>query len=171
MEPLAAFYRSLNRQPPVFRTLAPDQLPQPARDLLVHDRDMTGTLAQFHRQPIHLRVLEKRLNGDELTRRVVLVRADSGAIVEYGASRTRLSVLGDEARRAVLEGHTPLGGVLTQFKIAFVSSPSAYFEVDADESIREAMTPQSATRLYGRCNALTAQDGREISAVVEILPP
>lgn len=170
LAPLAAFYAESRLPMPAFHRLDGDALPEPCRSLLHHTRDMTGTLAAFHRQPINLRVLNETHTDTVLTRRVVLVRAGDEAIVEFGASRTILASLGADARAAVLAGKIPLGAVLTSMSLRFISTPTAFFTVACDSAISSALGVPAGTTLHGRCNALTTADGVEISSVVEILP-
>lgn len=170
LAPLLAFYRPGAAPAPEFHALRAESVPQPYRKLLDHTRDMTGSLAAFHRQPIRLRVLDVRRDGDTLTRRVVLVLSHSGEIVEFGASRTNLGLLDENARAEVLAGNVPLGAILTGFAVPFVSTPTTLFSMTCDAVIGAAISCPPGTRLYGRCNSITTPGGLNISSVVEVLP-
>ncbi len=65
-------------------------VPEPERSLLVHERDMTSTLRNFHGSPIKLEVVKSECSDDYLMRMVVLHRDDNGAPVEFGAIGIRL---------------------------------------------------------------------------------
>ena len=65
--------------------IAPDQIPQPYRSLLVHDADMTRTLERHVGDRAVLRPLSTFSSGASYFRRVLLVRKSSGrpaALVE-----------------------------------------------------------------------------------------
>ena len=53
-----------------FKSVEPRQMPEPCRSLLVHSRDMTGTLAAFWGGPLILRPIRVRREGNELYRQV-----------------------------------------------------------------------------------------------------
>lgn len=170
LAPLLAFYGQGEAPVPEFHALRAEAVPQPYRELLDHTRDMTGSLAAFHRQPIRLRVLDVRRDGDTLTRRVMLVLSHGGEIVEFGASRTNLGLVGEIVRAEVLAGKVPLGAILTGFAVPFVSTPTTFFVVACDAAISAAIASPPGTRLYGRCNSITTPGGQNISSVVEVLP-
>src|SRR5438034_1010750 len=70
--PLDEFYAQAGRQLPVIEPIAGEAMPEPYRSLLVHNRDMTPTLEQFHGGTVHLRVLRREERGDFYLREVVL---------------------------------------------------------------------------------------------------
>ena len=66
------------------QSLAADALPEPARHLLVHTRDMTSTLADFHGRPLRVEVLQ-HVRQDTIYLREVFLRSQAlDQIVEYG---------------------------------------------------------------------------------------
>ncbi|MEO0448568.1 MAG: hypothetical protein AAF191_21095, partial [Verrucomicrobiota bacterium] len=85
MEPLHAFYAKRHLPITGVQFVPGETLPKTDRELLVHDRDMTPTLAAFHQSPLSLEVQEYELIDGHLHRLVVLRRLDSRAAVECGA--------------------------------------------------------------------------------------
>ncbi len=55
------------------RPIDASQLPEPYRELLAHDRDMTPTLEAFCGERLHLNLLHREVIGDVMLRRVLLV--------------------------------------------------------------------------------------------------
>jgi hypothetical protein len=149
----------------------PAAIPEPQRSLLVHQRDMTSTLARFHGEPIELRVLDCKLQGDHYRRHIVLETARSRRPAEYGAIRVNLSLLEASVQTEVLRARGPLGGILTAHGIAFGCCPGAYFKIFSNALIGESLRMDGPEWLYGRCNCLSNGSGRTIAEVVEILPP
>jgi hypothetical protein len=150
--------------------LDPAQLPEPYRRLLAHENDMTGTLERYHGQPMVLRVAEKIVTADAVMRQVELIGQHDETVAEFGAIRIHLDCFADEPKRLVIEGHRPLGGILTGFSIAFVSRPGAFFRIKPDHTIKTSLRAPLDGWLYGRCNQLFTPAGASIADAVEILP-
>ena len=146
-------------------------MPEPFRGLLVHNSDMTSTLEKFHRERPYLEVLAKRRRDTSLFRQVLLRGQRSHRAVEYGAIRIELEELGPEARWAVLEGSRPLGGILADFHVSYVSRPQSYFGVRAGSRLQQLLGLNEPVLLYGRKNFLQTPEGGVLAEVVEILPP
>jgi chorismate-pyruvate lyase len=168
---LARFYEGLPEPPPLDAMLVePAEMPEPYRGLLVHENDMTPTLEAFHRERLKLRVIQRRLVGETFSRHIVLVGAKSGRPVEYGAIRIQLGALDEAARREVIECRTPLGRILESHGISHKCCPGAFFRIETNDLMSQALRAPVGRRLYGRCNCLSDGEGRTIAEVVEILP-
>ena len=168
--PLTRFYEQEQLAPLAFEVIGEEQLPEPQRHLLVHDRDMTTRLECHHRSPIGLKALYISHEPESYFREVLLIAENSGNPVEYGAIEINLEVFPGDLRAKVLEGRKPLGGLLVEHDFAFVSSPQTYFQVQSDEHVQELLELDGPTTLNGRSNILTTPDGRAIANIVEILP-
>jgi hypothetical protein len=101
LHPLSEFYKLISKPFPLFRLFDGHQIPQPYEDLLVHDRDMTPTLENFHKQKIHLGVQKKIHKQDSLMRQVVLLN-EAEEPVEFGAIRIALKYFSKEAQTEIL---------------------------------------------------------------------
>lgn len=150
--------------------LEAEELPEPYRMLLAHDRDMTGTLEAHFKQPMTLRVFNKKQDGDSLFRQVVLEGQRDGRPYEFGAIRIDLSCFDELTRQVVAACEVPLGRVLREYDVPYVSNPSAFLRVSPDELLNKALMVDRGP-LYGRKNALKLPDGRAIAQIIEILPP
>lgn len=146
-------------------------VPEPQRSLLVHDRDMTPTLEAFHEERIHLRLIEKRQEGDTFYRLVVLTTDETNRPVEYGAIAIHLELFPERARELITGCHVPLGSILAREAIPHASCPQGFFCLEAERRITEALKLPGSMTLYGRRSALRTLDGRVLADVVEILPP
>lgn len=169
--PLDEFYRQDGRPLPPVERVRGDEVPEPYHHLLVHDRDMTPTLEAFHGGRIHLRLLGRRVEAGALWREVVLTLDRSERPVEFGAIVIYLDRFPPAAREAILEGHTPLGTILAQHRIAHDSAPRAFVRVRADGLISAALAAEEGATLYGRRNVLATPDGEILADILEILPP
>lgn len=169
--PLDHFYAARGLPLPVMDPIEPDQIPEPYRSLLAHDRDMTSRLEAFHQGKIHIRALARHYDGLEYFRQVVLELDGSLKPVEFGASKTNLYFFPALAREEIRRELRPLGGILRDFGIAFSSRPAAYFRVVADAVILGSLRLSGAPPLFGRRNTLLDAGERPMAEVVEILPP
>jgi chorismate-pyruvate lyase len=167
--PLSRFYREAGKGVPDFAIIAGADMPQPFRDLLVHERDMTSTLERFHNDSIYLRILHTDRDADHYERQVVLQLNRSDKPVEYGAVEIDLGQFPSEARELILGNHRPLGSILANFAIPYRSKPEAFFRTTADAFVRDALNVAEGTTLYGRRNILSTPKGQAIAHVVEIV--
>jgi hypothetical protein len=168
--PLHFFYEKRGLELPNFQFLNGRDVPYPYRSLLVHENDMTPTLAAFHHSKLYLEVLEKELNDDFLLRFVILRSEESDVPVEFGAIAIQLAGFDAEVRDAIVDCHIPLGHILADYDVEHQGSPAAYFSVPADEPIGEALAQPLSTMLHGRCNQLLDGEGHVFADIVEILP-
>lgn len=169
---LNEFYAQRPDPPPIEALLvAPEQMPQPQRRLLVHDRDMTSTLEEHHGEPLALRVLERRVDDDIYARHVVLHTVQTQRPVEYGALRVHLPLLDERVRTALFQARQPLGAILNAHGEVYRGCPGAFFRIFSNDLINDSLQLGRSQWLYGRCNCLTDRAGRTIAEVVEILPP
>jgi len=146
-------------------------MPEPYRALLVHDRDMTSTLERFHEEAIVLRPVASKQEGNSLFRQVVLVGADSGTALEFGAIRIDLAGFSRSARQEVLAARKPLGAILADHVVVYESRPECFFSLRSDPCMEELLELDGVHRLYGRQNVLRGLGGLPLAEVVEILPP
>lgn len=169
--PLDEFYRRAGLVVPAAILVDGKDVPEPYRTLLVHDRDMTPTLETFHGDRIHLRTIGRRLDGDALSRLVVLTTNQALKPVEFGAIVIHLEQFPAAAREVLLGCRVPLGTVLAEFDIEHYSRPSAFLRVNADPLINGSLNTTGEEYRYGRRNVLRKPSGEALADVIEILPP
>jgi chorismate-pyruvate lyase len=169
--PLNEFYALLELPLPSVTRVEGCDVPEPYRTLLVHQSDMTPTLADAYGRAIQLRVIRKELRDHVCARQIVLETAGNGEAVLFGAIKIYLDRFPPAARRLVLEGRLPLGGILQSERVSHTSRPEAYIRVEADAVIQEALALTKPHILYGRRNVLWDSSQQALAQVVEILPP
>ena len=169
--PLDEFYLRAGLTLPAIETIQPGEMPEPYRSLLAHNNDMTPTLSAFHARVIHLRVLSREQRGDFYFREVVLVAEGVESPVEFGAIRINLALYPPGARRHILDERVPLGHLLRVHSVPHSSRPKAFFRLEADALMIQALKLAGPQVLYGRRNTLLDPVQRPLAEVVEILPP
>jgi len=169
--PLDEFYAARNLPLPAIGHIEADEIPEPYQSLLVHDSDMTSTLEKFHKSKIHIEVLARHTTDNEYFREVVVVLDHSLKPVEFGAIKIILDLFPVEAQKEILQERKPLGKILTEFKVNFLSRPRAYLRLATDKFMDEALNLRGVKSLYGRRNTLVDAWDRPLAEIVEILPP
>ena len=169
--PLLEFYQRGGVEPPELLPIDGADMPEPYRSLLVHDGDMTPTLEKHHGDRIHLRPLTRETNGSVYSREVILEAGEVNKPVEFGAISIFLQHYPEAVHELILGDSVPLGTILEDHSILHQSCPQAYFQVNSDPLITEALGLSESTGLYGRCNIHRDPEGNHIAEIVEILPP
>jgi len=169
--PLNEFYEQAGLAVPSVTRINGREMPEPYRRLLVHDRDMTPTLEAAYDRKMNLRVLKYALDHEVFSRQILLTPEGTDTPVVFGAIKIYLDEFPAVARELVLERRLPLGTILETQSIKHLSRPDAFFEVEADAQICEALGITGPVKLYGRRNVLGNATGRKLAQVLEILPP
>jgi chorismate-pyruvate lyase len=169
LAPLIFFY-GLGSARPHVTFIQPEEMPAEERHLLVHDTDMTPRLRAHHHSDIDLDVHAKGKIGDYYVRASVLKLQRDAKAVEFGAIGIHLELLPEEARRLVIEGKRPFGGILEEQNVPHSSHPRGYFRITIDHRLAELLDATEGETLYGRCNELRHASGKTLADVVEVLP-
>ena len=170
VHPLDEFYVRDGRALLEFTSVNAADVPAPYRTLLVHERDMTRTLENFHGGAIHLRVLSSYHEGDAYWRESALELDGSNRPVEFGAIKIHLNRFPEPWRAQILAEHLPLGGILNASGLGYSSRPTAYLKFTPDEFITCALHLEGTGLLYGRQNTLRNAQGIVLAEIIEILP-
>lgn len=148
--------------------VAPEQVPEPYRGLLVHSHHMTVTVEQFYASPVNVKVLETRLDGNEYSREILLTLSDTGRVVQFGIVRMDLDLLSPLVREQIVEGRTPLGRVLIQNDVLRKVVPMGFFRVRTNATMNGWFAETEAVDTYGRLGVIHT-DGKPAIEVLEIL--
>ncbi len=146
-------------------------LPEPARQLLSHDRDMTSTLSAHHGSALSVDVLQRRQRDGIYLREVFLRTLRTGEIVEFGIIAVVLDQFSEVQQEAIQAGVTPLGGLLHQFRIPFESTPLSFFSITGAHLPEGRRLAANGAPCYGRFNRLAKPPGEPLAWIMEILPP
>lgn len=175
LAPLRRFYGEAQLQALCFAQCRGEDLPEPARSLLVHTGDMTSRLQSHFGEPVMVKALlvQPPGEGDErqtYAREVLLLTQQSRRPVEYGAIEIFLTAIREPAvREAILAARQPLGGILDAAGIGMTSAPGAYFSLRADENLADRLQIEAGRELHGRRNQLRLAAGPVLAEIVEII--
>ncbi len=168
--PLDFFYSKNNSKLPKISSINDVNIPDVERNLLAHHNDMTSTLSKFHDSDLYIEVLNDQFNDNYLLRMVVLKKTKDHNPVEFGAIGINLSSLDNSMVNEINAGRKPLGKLLEQYSVNYMSNPRAYFEIEIDDYISKILCSEIGTITYGRCNEITDSQGFTIADIVEVLP-
>jgi chorismate-pyruvate lyase len=168
--PLNLFCSHYDREVPEITPLFQQYIPEPYKQLLVHERNMTPTLETYHSGTIHIEPINVLSDDEETTREVILRRDADGKPLEYGASRTFRTRLNPEALFLIDDGRLPLGTILHVCNCEHTVHPSGFFKIRSTPFFVDVFGANGAPYFYGRRNTLVGSDGRPIAEVCEILP-
>lgn len=172
LSPLAEAHQRAGRPLPPAVGISPQDIPEPQRSLLVHERDMTRTLENFHGRRVHLEVLNRRHDSDGTYWREVVLRLDgSNEPVEFGAILIHLDRFPEPWRSQILGEHLPLGAILNSSGLHYSSKPSAYLRFTSEGIVQHVFGLDEPNPLYGRRNTLRNDRGEALAEIIEILPP
>ena len=145
-------------------------IPEPYRDLLVHHHHMTVTVEAFYQQPVDVRVLATRHEGNSYHREILLELHESKKVVQFGIVRIDLTCCSDSVREAILEEKTPLGRILIEHNVLRRIEPTAFLRIDPGPKLVQWFGMAKPTPTYGRMGVIFCDD-RPAIAVLEILTP
>jgi hypothetical protein len=147
------------------------ELPEPARQLLVHSRDMTSTLATYHESLLRVEKLQSCEREGFYLREVLLRTLNADTIVEYGVIVIDFRQFSAWQQDTIRAGQAPLGGLLHRFEIPFVSTPIGFFAASGQTLAATRLAPPAGATCYGRFNRLARESGEPLAWILEILPP
>jgi len=167
--PLDVAYARAGMPPPLVEAVSPESLPLPYQALLVHESDMTITLERHFGGRVVLRTLSTFTQGRSYFRRVLLAQEYSGRPVEMGAIRIRLDVFSRAVQAAVRRNAVPLGRILRDAGVDFVSRARVFLKVTPNPEMMGVFWMREPRPLYGRRTEVLFS-GRHVGDIVEVLP-
>lgn len=132
--------------------VAPDAMPAPFRELLVHNEHMTAMLRAHFGEPVALDVLDHQQGEQAYRRRILLHLPSDGSIVEFGIVRIDLRYLPDDAAREIADRDRPLGEILIRHDVLRRIEPRWYLHFP--DGVGEPRVPPIAGGFFGRVGTI-----------------
>ncbi len=155
---------------PSYELLAAEAIPQPYRDLLVHEHHMTVTVEAFHGGPVEVRVLASRLDGEEYSRRILLIHQATSKIVQFGIVRIDLTMTPSAVREAILSQRIPLGRILIEHDVLRRIEPTAYLRITPGPAQLAWFGLEQPAPYYGRLAIIHFHDQPAVE-LLEVVAP
>jgi chorismate-pyruvate lyase len=153
-----------------FDVISADQVPQPYRELLVHEHHMTVTVEAHHKSLVDVKVLERQCHGDAYARKILLAKQTDGRIVQFGLVLIWLNYCSPEVRAEILAEKTPLGRILIEHNVLRRIEPTDFLRVTPGPEMMQWFGLKTPEPAYGRL-ALIHCDGKPAIELVEIVTP
>jgi hypothetical protein len=152
------------------QTVAPEAVPQPYRDLLVHPHHMTVTVEAHHGDEVRTRILNVHRDGDSYARRILLELKGSGRVVQYGIVRVNLALCAPAVRDEIVAGQKPFGRILIDHDVMRRIEPTEFLQIVPGPNMVGWFGLARPEPTYGRL-ALIHCDERPAVELVEIVIP
>jgi hypothetical protein len=150
--------------------VAPEQMPEPYRSLLVHEHHMTVTVEAHHGDLVDVRVLEEFRTENTYARKILLALQKSRRVVQFGLMRLHLQYCSPAVRAEILAARTPLGRILIEHDVLRRIEPTAFLRVTPGPAMMEWFGLDSPQATYGRL-ALIHCDNQPAVELLEIVVP
>jgi hypothetical protein len=146
--------------------------PEPYKGLLVHDLHMTVTMETYHRSPVDVHVIDRRLDGDVYSRKILLTKKGTNIVVQFGLVQFDFQYVTEAVRREIVAENIPLGRVLINHNVLRQVDLNAILRITAGPGLAKYLQMPEGDVTYGRvatifCNQKPAIDLLEISAPLE----
>ena len=156
--------------PPDHELLAPPEVPEPYRTLLVHEHHMTVTVESFYGSKVDVVVLDRRRDAENYSRKILLKLQSDGRVVQSDIVRIQLGYCSAPVREAIVEERTPLGRILIENDVLRRIEPTAYFRVRPGPYLRNWFSRPDPFETYGRLGIIHC-DRRPAIELLEVLAP
>lgn len=148
-------------------------VPQPYREMLVHDAHMTVTMERYHDSPVDVRVIFRAQDGETYAREILLAKQGTDEIVQFGIVRFDFQYVTDAVKQEILAEETPLGRVLINHNVLRHIDLGALLRITCGPRLAGYFKVEPGTVTWGRlatifCNQQPAVDLLEISAPLPI---
>ncbi len=148
-------------------------MPDSYRSMLAHDHHMTVTMEKHYDSPVEVKIIEQVDRGDLYCRKIVLLKAGTDRVVQFGIVRFNFEYVTEAVRSEIIAGETPLGRVLINHNVLRHIDLGALLRVTAGEELAGLLQMPVGAETYGRlatifCNQRPAVDLLEIPAPLEM---
>jgi chorismate-pyruvate lyase len=153
-----------------YTAIAGSEMPQPYRDLLVHEHHMTVTVETHHHSLVDVKVLERRRDGNSYARKILLTRQSDGRVVMFGLVRIWLHYCSEQVREEIVAEQTPIGRILIHHNVLRRIEPTEYLRIIPGPDMMQWFGLSAPEATYGRL-ALIHCDGQPAVELLEIVAP
>lgn len=167
---LVALFYSSQKELGQFEAVPGDDVPEPYKQLLVHEHHMTVTVEAYHKSPVDVIVLEKRITPTHYAREILLARQSDQQVVQYGIMRVNLSFLRDEVADKIRAADTPLGRILIEHDVHRSIHLRQLWKVTAGKALQQMFGLTGPVHTYGRTAIIDCNDEPAIE-LLEIVTP
>jgi chorismate-pyruvate lyase len=149
---------------------APDDLPQPHRQLLVHNGHMTEVLTKHHGAALTVRPYRIQRAGDLYGRRLDLFAGTEDRPVMTGVMIFNLALVAPTVSDEIVAAQSPLGEILIRHRILRRVAADAFLRFAADDPLTARFQCAEPRPAYGRLATIVC-DQQPAVDLLEIVRP
>lgn len=153
-----------------FEEVSAEEMPPVFQKLLAHNNHMTVTVEGYHRSPVNVQVLDRTLQGDHYSRKILLSRQSDGGVVQYGIVRIDFAQVDPQVRHKIESEGIPLGRVLISHNVLREVELVSLWRIEPGDELRELLGRDRDEVVYGR-TALIHVAGEPAVELLEIVTP
>lgn len=165
---LGLFYENPAEDCCVATRVTSESLPDPYRELLVHENHMTVTVESFHDSLVDVKVLKEKKTDEIYARKILLTRQSDDAVVQFGVVRLHRDLLPAAARDAIEAKETPLGRILIEQGLLRHVQLLDLWKCDTTGELQSLLQMKEPTTVYGR-TAIIHVDSQPVIELLEIV--
>jgi hypothetical protein len=98
--------------------------------------------------------MERHVDGDLYSRKILLTAGPGGPIVEYGLVRLNFRYMAPEVGSEIREGQTPLGAILMAHQVLRRIEPRWYMRFAASSAMMRWFGADQSAEAYGRIGTI-----------------
>ncbi|HSI37109.1 MAG: hypothetical protein ACAI43_00595 [Phycisphaerae bacterium] len=137
--------------------VAAEDVPEPYRTLLVHEKHMTLTLTAHYNAFLELQVKEMHYEGTLYSRKITLTAprpVGESPVVEFGLIRLDLKYVPQPVWQEIFQQRTPMGELLLRHNILQRIQPKWFLKFEPDSAVLKWMGCKTDKPLYGRLGTI-----------------
>ena len=127
-----------------------DVVPQPFRNLLVHDGHMTETIEAHYGERVDVDVLSVVDEGPHYARKILLRRQSDAKVVQFGIVRLDPQSLPERSMCLIRQQVVPLGRILVDHEVMRRVQVDALWRIAPGIDLQQLLKIGPDTPLYGR---------------------
>lgn len=132
----------------------PENIPQPADQLLVHHEHMTVVLQRHHGAPVQVHVLEEIVEEPFYRRKISLTPVGSDKVVEWGIVKLDLRYMPEAVSGEIRQKLTPLGAILIKHKVHRRVKPRYFLRLPEGSAVLKLFGAEYGGPVYGRLGTI-----------------
>jgi chorismate-pyruvate lyase len=166
---VALFYADPQRLGRFHQVMA-EQMPADYRTLLAHEAHMTVTVEAFHECRVDVQVIDRRTDGSQYSRKILLTRQRDARVVQFGIMRIDFRYLEAEVQSEIEREATPLGRILIEHNVLRRVRLASLWQVSPGEDLQALFQVEQPRLTFGR-TAMIECNGEPAVELLEIVAP
>lgn len=145
-------------------------VPDPYRQMLVHDQHMTVTLERYYGRKVKVLPYRVHHQGDVYGRKLDLVTTPDETVVMTGIMLFNFTFCNDEVREEIISQRTPLGHILIAHGILRKITSETFLRISAHDPLVQRFHLEEPQDAYGRLATIFCDEKPAVD-LLEIVRP